>query len=618
MTGDGDHLPGRSSAMSPAPPSPCEDLKGHGTNHDDFLESWHRKCMAWQEGFCQLGEGALAGNGIGGNAHVPPLAIFLQLKTTTEAFRDLAVAEARVPHPRSATVLAAFLAAAEGLHGALTAEALSSWRAAVYGGNLGPCGESDIVEKIQENGSPSVSKCGGGIEGILPSLLQCWKLQHVAMRCASLMASLFLEEAERCAVILASKGVTDRGTAAIVEAYRLACLWLLHSGESIVRSCKRLRDAAEHLVDAANTTRTMGKSMTEASEVTSSVDGGDDARSTESSSWACFMDLQESLSGVMYDTYVLRALGVGDWRADEGTVGPPPLTCAASEGDLGSLDVVLLGLVGHLYERDKKHGLQRPNPRSLIDAEQQSVSLAGSVIRAGRAPWMACSGALSYALHALDQLEQASSPGCSSSGSSGYSITRSSSKSRSNISLSSSSRTSLGGASKRSSGNSRRIKTDSRRGITKAELTVAVPADDIESETRSDGGTPSGRAWIAVARAILAGYSQVASGESASNNLQAATLSTSPMDIAAAIADDAMLQLASEKHPALITARKGGIGPLARALLSAGRARPLVLALVRLTSCEYGSSIGGESQNTGLDCRCVNAFRARDPSFKTS
>ncbi|CAM9176689.1 unnamed protein product [Ectocarpus fasciculatus] len=77
-------------------------------------DCWPRKVAAWRNGFCGLG-------GSGASENTPsPLALFLRLRSPTEAVRLLSLAEERSDRPHPAKASAMFLSAAEGLHNALT------------------------------------------------------------------------------------------------------------------------------------------------------------------------------------------------------------------------------------------------------------------------------------------------------------------------------------------------------------------------------------------------------------------------------------------------------------------------------------------------------------------
>ena len=137
----------------PPPPNVCAAPLGH-----DADAAWLRKFTAWQTGFCGLGGGASvsgrSGCGRTAASGASSLALFLQLKTPTAAFRLLAAAEAHSPRPLSPTVSAMFVSAAEGLHGAVVAEATSAWHAAVCPAS----GHSDAgVSLVGKRGAPSLS-----------------------------------------------------------------------------------------------------------------------------------------------------------------------------------------------------------------------------------------------------------------------------------------------------------------------------------------------------------------------------------------------------------------------------------------------------------------------------
>lgn len=501
----------------------------------------------------------------------------------------LSAAEEHTPCPRLQTVAAAFLAAAEGLHGALTAEVSACWRAAVCfpGGDRSHRAGTKRGTESKKRGTAM----GVGIETIIPKLVQCWKLQRVAARCASLMAQLWLEEAVRAAATTAGGDGVDP-TAAAAQAYGRACSWLLESDQNLVESCTRLGEAATRILEAVSPlNKTVGEGswtevMVEAlGGPSESGDEGDDARSTLSLHGSFSLGLEEVLSQAMHEIYLLRALGVGASSGSRSVALGSRSRLAPGKVDSPPLENMLAGLVNYLHVRDMKRVLQPPIMRDIGVGEPRSMSLAVAVVCASRTPWVACPNALSRAMRALDDQEKALAENSPSLSSGSSSTSGRSSRSRSGS----------GGLcpARRSSGDSRRTNTDGastvrgmnsrpgRREGRRAELTVGGVGDEREG---GDGRTTSPSfAWIAVARAVLNGYWEAAESTAARDSSHRPV--PAPGTASLGGAEDAILQLACERHPALVAARGGGTGPLAKTMLAGGRNRPLVLALIHLTSC---------------------------------
>lgn len=583
------------AVFPPSPPSSQHTFTsaiGSDASSVQWQDTWQSKWTAWRKGVCGVG------GGNAGTSSAPPLALVLRLRTPTEAFRLLSAAEERAPCPRLKTVSAAFLAAAEGLHGALMAEVAACWRAAVCSGSRDRTQTASTNCKTEKNKRDAAT--GVGIETIIPKLAQCWKLQRVAARCALFMAQLCLEEAIRVAATTAGGDGID-SISVTAQAYGRACSWLLESDQSLVESFTRLGEAATRILDAVVPfTRPLGDShWTEVTvealdRLQESGDEGDDARSPLSLPGSSSLGLEEALSRAMHEHYLLRALGVGAnsgiRSATLGSRSPlgPLNPLAPGKVDSPPLENMLTGLVNYLHLRDMKRALQSPVMRDIGVGEPRSMSLAVAVVCASRTPWIACPNALSRAMRALDDQERAltdNSPSLSSSTSDRSSQSRSSSGGlgAARRPASDSRCTNMGGASSVRSMNSKASRREGRR----AELIIGGVGDEREREREGEGGNDRiaySFAWIAVARAVLNGYWEAADSTAASARESCRPmLAPGHLDIGGA--EDAILQLACERHPVLVAARSGSTGPLAKIMLAAGRSRPLVRALVRLTSC---------------------------------
>lgn len=479
------------------------------------------------------------------------------------------------------------------------AEAAAAWRAAVWAArnesNAGlAAGEGNSFEN--ESGmSPTKAV---GLEGILPGLVKCWRLQRAAARCASLIGRLLLEEAAG-AVSTAGQTSPAQGRAA-GQAYSRACPWLLASAEPVVDCVKRLQEVAALVVKGQSSEEPVGGSdgeavdqTTVASSVMSSLDEEviEHLKSYEAASERPSLGSEASLSRAMYESYLLPALDVrGSPGTRERFIALAP---SLSSGDRGShsahLDNILSGLVAYLHAQDMRRFAQ---PRGLRDFEDEvhgSTPLALAVVRAGRVPWTTCAAASSQALAALDDQEKALSEGVRSN--------RSNSNG-SSISLFSSGLASPGGTRSSSPANTNPVDrpstgTNSRRRREGSENAAGAVTPTEEGDPAEDASArfPT-QEWIAVARAVLVGYLEEV--EDSATVISAGGRLTPSMGPSAPLANDRILQHACERHPRLVAPARGGAGALARALLMGGKARPLVSALVRLTSCGGSDGVAGE------------------------
>lgn len=520
-----------------------------------------------------------------------PLALSLRLRTPTEAFRLLVASESRARRPLSLTVSAAFVSAAEGLHGALAAESAAAWRAAVC-----TVGQGNVASRTERAWVPNryasrVSPVGqAGVEVVLPGLMNCWRLQRVAMRCASLIGQLLLEEAAS-ATAVAGQAASDRKAAA-AHAFSRACPWFLISGETIVECFTRLQDIAMHLIDEAPAEPSsdfcgegdwpdMENELRGSQSPISGKDGTQE-QSRASTSSLFQLRLEESLPRAMYESYLLRALGVRDKLADQAAgvaaflpLAPP----AAGDVHAASFDGILSGLVTYLQGQDMRRFSLPPGLQCAQAEARRSTPLSMAVICASRAPWTTCPVALSQALVALDSQDKALTESTSSSRSSscgsGSSMlpsgdtTSPGASKRSNPTLKSRSDRRAGAA-----GGRRRDATEHTRGR------VSLEDEDFGFEGVE---SPPALEWAAVARAVLLGYTET-SGGNMTNAAPRRSPTTVPTGASVLAADHRILQLACERHPSLVAPIGGGAGPLARVLVAGRRARPLVAALVRLTS----------------------------------
>lgn len=586
--------PGEGSENIPAfrkPSSPENPFEFGGSNPDAELEQgrWQRKLAAWREGFCGVGR-----DGAAATAPASPLALFLRLRTPTEAFRLLSAAAGRSPRPLSARMSSVFVSAAEGLHGALTAEAADAWRAAVCPQDHGD-GDGDdgvgLAERIHAlSGTAAARGDGGGdgggataekpaeIERVLAGVANCWRLQRAAARCASLLGRLLLE----AAVSVGEQWSAEHDAAAAV-AYARACSWMLASGEPVVRSLALLRDAAARVLAAGGEMeRTLSGAPSfvmvddEEEEGEEEDDHDREGPSYLTTAEASPPNLEKLLPQAMYESYLLPALGVGD--TPEAHSRGPQVSVRDQEPPALSLGDALSGLVGYLHRQDMRRVSQRPSLQGLGDGttrRSSTLPLATAVVYADRAPWAACPAALSEALAALDQQDKAladSTSGNTSSSSCSSGTSLSGRKSPPGVP----------GVAKRSKPASkarRGSSSEHRRGSSSS-----GPSLDSNQGPAAEGSgllLPA-QEWIAVARAVLLGYSEQA-------EKSGATSAVSPGPSVPA-ADARILQLACERHPSLVAPAMAhvaparlGAGPLARDLLAGGRAQPVVAALVNLT-----------------------------------
>ncbi|CAM9954653.1 unnamed protein product [Ectocarpus sp. 12 AP-2014] len=556
------------------PPSPTTPLSAWpGGNHNLGQDCWPRKFAAWRNGFC----------GLGGNKateYTPsPLALFLRLRSPTEAVRLLYVAEECSERPHPAKVSAMFLSAAEGLHNALTFEVSAAWRAAV--------GLAGTASTLAGNVSSSSAAEQVRIETILPGLVNCWRLQRVAARCASLLGQLLLETA-----LSAAEQGSAEGDCATGLAYTRACSWLLASGEPVIESFASLQDVAARVSVAGG--------ETELSAVVPSfvsLDDDEEENSYLTTAEVPPLDLGELLPRAMYEIYLLPYFGVRDTPG----VGPPRLALDSSvipisesgEPQSLSLDDLLSGLVSYLHGEDIQRLSLRPGLPSVWDGTPRYTPLSTAVVYASRAPWTECPVALSQALLALDEqdktlTESASSNISSSSGSSGASLSK-----------------------KTSQGGSKRLKSKTRPRHERSGSTEhQKPAPSLDGRDPTDDETTLSptQEWIAVARAILSGYLEQMGGTGGQPEAPRQGRS-------ALAADSQILQLACERHPTLVAPLRGGAGPLARDLLAAGRVKPVVAALVTLTSCGDGGGRAGCGEGSFGPHKARELLQLKDDCF---
>lgn len=508
---------------------------------------WEHKISAWRNGFCGLGQ-----HGAKKMTLTSPLALFLRLRTPTDAFRRLAAAEECAPRPFSAAVSTMFESAAEGLHGALTAEAATAWYAAVCSeGDHAGTGLAGRTNAFAGNAVGASEVTQTEIETILAGLANCWRLQRVAARCASLIGRLLLEKA-------ISMGEEDGAGSCV--AYARACSWLLASEGSVVKSFARLKDVAAHLSAVGGEAQRPAVAPSFVS-----LGGDEDELSDLTTGEGSSSDLEEFLQRAMYESFLLPSLGVGD------TSESRALPIFVGDEQPPSLDDVLSGLVGYLHGQDMRLLSPRPGLRGIGDARRGSVPLSTAVVYANRIPWTTCPVSLSQAVLALDEQDKALAERLSSH--------MSSSSDSSSASLSGSIASPV--TAKRS------------KPVSKARDDTEHPEHprrgslDNRDSAEHDNTLSPAQEWVSVARAILLGYS-----ESMDSGAASAVFGhpAAPRSGASALAaDPRVLQLACERHPTLVAPTKAGAGPLARDLLAGGRAQPVVAALVNLT-CYQGDA----------------------------
>ncbi len=604
----------------------------------DGSDSWQRKLTAWRHGFCAPGGGeggaakakttraaasSLPSSSSSSSSSPPaPLALFLRLRTPTEAFHLLAKAEECSPRPLSATVSAAFVSAAEGLYGALSMEAAAAWRDAVcpHPGAGGGGGDGDG----DGDGGGATVPGQADIEPILAGLASCWRLQRVSARCASLLGRLLLETSVSMSMSIAEKGTGRAGeAAAAVLAYTRACSWLLASGEPVQNSFSRLKDVAGRVSAIGDEMERTRLSVAPSFVFLSDGDGDDDEDGDDdddddddedsdsflTTAGDSSRQLKELLPRVMYESYLLPALslsrggvgvGLGDWDSPTGGRAPP---ISVRDGQPLSFDDMLSGLVSYLHSQDMRQLTQRPGLRGLVDGVRRSTPLSTAVVSASRIPWASCPAALSLALAALDEQDKALAESASSN------LSTSSSTS-SGTSLSGR-KTPPGapGVAKRSTKAQPQPASKARRG---AELSRASSISSLDNHGPVGDGSSLLPAqdiqWVVVARAILLGYSEEV--EQQVENAPAGSAAPGrPLILPAASGASILtvhpwlLQLACERHPALVVASSArvGAGPLARDLLNGGKAQPVVAALVNLTSSS--SSCGSSEGRMGEFCK---------------
>lgn len=601
--------------LPPPPPNVCAAPLGHVAD-----AAWLRKCAAWQTGFCGLGGGASVSGGSGGGSGgraaasgASSLALFLQLKTPTAAFRLLAAAEARSPRPLSPTVSTMFVSAAEGLHGALIAEATAAWDAAVCpasgrsDGTIGLVGRRGTPPCRGSNGGISAAS-GVGIEIILADLVTCWRLQRVSARCASLIGRLLLEASATAATAPPEGSSALEDAAAAKQAYTRACLWLRGSGDSVVECFALLTETAALVSEAGASGSDDGEEVERAGEASSLISLDDD-NGDEDSCGSTFEksspSLEEELSRAMYEVYLLPALGIGAPGSQAALLAPTPeLTpFVARDKQLPSFDGVLSSLVAYLHGQDMRRFSLPTDPRHSEDGARRPTSLLSTaVVYGGCVPWTACPAALSQALLALDEQEKS----LAESASNIRSNRSNSGSGGSNAASTPGRKSSPSGASHSSvtgKGRRRREKNDSAGN---SGAGTGATAQDERDPAESESTPRPALEWVAVSQAILHGYARQIDGSFSTAATAAFTRKPlgRPLGPVAFAADERILQLACERHPSLVAPLGSDPGYLAAGLLAGGKARPVVAALVRLTTC------GGCDEHTGETSRSSTLAQA--------
>ena len=502
-----------------------------------------------------------------------------------------------------------FVSAAEGLHGALIAEATAAWDAAVCPASGRSDGATGLVGR---RGTPPCSSSNGGIsaasgvgiEIILADLVTCWRLQRVSARCASLIGRLLLEASATAATAPPAGSSALEDAAAAKQAYTRACLWLRGSGYSVVECFALLTETAARVSEAGASGSEDGEGAERPVEAPSSVSLDDDGE--EDSCGSTFErsppSLEEALSRAMYEAYLLPALGIGAPGSQATLLAPSPeLTpFVARDKQLPSFDGVLSSLVAYLHGQDMRRFSLPTDPRHSEDSARRPTSLLSTaVVYGGCVPWTACPAALSQALLALDEQEKSLAESASnirsSSGSGGSNAASTPGRKSSPVGAS---RSSVTGKGRR-----RREKNESaEHSGTGAGATAQDERDLAENES-----TPRPAfEWVAVSQAILHGYARQIDGSFSTPPTAGSTRKplVRPLGPVAFAADERILQLACERHPSLVAPLGSDPGYLATGLLAGGRARPVVAALVRLTTC------GGCDEPTGETSRSSTLAQA--------
>lgn len=574
--------------------NPFADSSGNDFNGDAALQDYSQdKLTAWQIGFCGLG---------GNNSSIrdrrtsaipmSSLGLFLRLRSSKEAFYLLAAADARLQRPLPAQITATFISAAEGLHGALEAESTAAWRAAV-------CGAGDVSDIEHEGRAQTPCRVLGvekmGIENILPELVKCWKLQRETARCASLLGRLLLEAVVK--VPSSAEEFPTDWSAALRQAYLQACHWLLASGEPIVECFTRLQETSSHVLNVVISAQTSRASDCEGAEplvtapsLISSEEEREDNESYTSSAEVVSLTLEESLSRALYEIYLLPALGVEntfDGQAARAVIAPLLAPIDDRNDQLTYFGGVLLELISYVHNEDMRRFSLPTGLHDVEDGKQLSTSLSTMVVCASRIPWTEYPVALSQALVALDAQDKLLNDSTSSnkSNSSGSSGTFASSG---RFTTSTTAHTSPGKQSRldRPTGAAgRRRREETRHSGDR----IYLDGRDIAEEERAG---PTIQDWVSAARVVLVSYSEEI--EASTINIALGKSRTPPHKFYGLAIDQRVLQLACERHPTLVVPLKVGPGPLAKALLAGDQARPLVAALVRLTSCGGCTGTTGE------------------------
>ena len=576
-----------------------------GNQHNSQAETMEAKLKAWRRGFCAGRPGRTGGpHGGSGDAFPVGLALALRLGTLTEAFRRLADGEVRARRPLSVSALSAFVSAAEGLHTCLLEEAAASWRVAVSqnsfggdgGGDRDPTGGARMFTDAVALGGvcPEVGK-GMGIETVLGGLTRCWRFNREGSRCAALVGRLMLEEAEAAAAAVGSQNaINSTCTAAAVvagQAYARACAWMLASRESVASSFERLQKAAESVTTALKAAVNTSEVQQAEGVAPATVLISTDDRSTAPLE-GCFAleNIQTTLSWALYENYLLPALGVASVTGSSVSsihVSLPPLTERRQRGQEdrqqgASLEGVVEKMVEYLHARDMQRYTQPTELRQVGRGEVKcSTPLAAAVVCAGRVPWAACPRGLRYALAALEEQERAleenvgvirDSRSRSKSGGSGSD----------SINLLSSGFLYLEGVA---------------CGSEPVDGALLTRSGDHAPAEEGRGSAAPAIQWIATARMVLTACSEEMNLE----ELGARARGGSNNQVGLTVVDR-IVELACERHPSLVVSSKSGAGgSLAKALLGMGRARPLVSALVRLTSRGAGGDCGtGEPRKATL------------------